>query len=70
MGKAVKSIFGMGDTDQRAQQASQQGSALASLLARDQEASKELAATGGRRSRRTGRSMLTYLQEDGAGSLN
>ncbi|WAC26333.1 hypothetical protein [Ancylobacter sp. SL191] len=67
MGNAVKSIFGMGD---KADTGAQQGAALASLLARDQEASKELAATGGRRGRRTGRSMLTYLQEDGTGSLN
>ncbi|GLK72593.1 hypothetical protein KHC23_07720 [Ancylobacter dichloromethanicus] len=66
MGSVVKSIMGGGDIAK--QQKSAQGSALASLLAREAEVSTEGATSAPRR--RKGRQLLTYLAEDGQQSLN
>lgn len=66
MGRVVKSIMG-GDTAK--QQKSQQGAALAALLAREGEVNADGASGNPRR--RKGRQLLTYLNEDsGQASLN
>lgn len=66
MGSVVKSFMGGGDAAK--QQRSQQGAALAQLLAREAEVSTEGATSAPRR--RKGRQLLSYLGEDGAASLN
>lgn len=68
MSNVVKSVFGGADTG--AAERSAQGSALANVLKREGDVSKELGATGGR-GRRRGRQLLTYLGDDGGqASLN
>ncbi|CAA0096206.1 Uncharacterised protein [Starkeya nomas] len=67
MSSVTKSLFG--DTNKNAQQ-SAQGAALASMLAREGEANREVGASGSPR-RRRGRQLLTYLNDDaGQASLN
>lgn len=66
MGDTIKTLMGGGDAAK--QQRSQQGAALAQLLAREAEVSTEGATSAPRR--RKGRQLLSYLGEDGAASLN